>query len=146
MPHTYQVLDTAEQVVKVLFFPAWTVYARIHGRQDWVIYDETGVRSADGELWVNAGEYEYGKGYKNEEWVKPSFVYMKHQCDGCHYPPNMCCLQPNDFRGSDDYDHNGYLESWARDDDDILSSDAYERAEQDLWRAPADVNPRLLEV
>lgn len=146
MRKTYHVLDTDEQVKKVLPYPAFSVYARISGRQDWVIYDETGVQMRDGVLFVNAGEYQYGKGYLNEEWLQPEMVYMKHQCDGCHYPPNMCCLQPNDFRGSDDYDHNGHLEPWARDDDDILSSEAYERAEQELWRAPTDVNPRLMEV
>lgn len=146
MPKTYQVLDTVEQVCKVLPYPAFAVFARVAGRQDWAIYDETGVQMRDGVLFVNFGEYHYEKGYLNQEWLKPDMVYMKHQCDGCHYPPSMCCLQVSDFRSFDEYDRLGYLKNWAPDDSEIIESEAYQKAEDELWRAPVDVNPRLMEL
>ncbi len=136
----YQVLDTVEQVKAVWNSPVWVVFARFGDRQDWPIYNETGVRMHDGVLQVNAGEYHFERGYLNEEWLKPEFVYMKHQCDGCHYPPNMCCLQPSSFRSYRN-------DEWDPDEDDlIMSSDAYIGAEAALGAWPTGVEPRRIEA
>lgn len=133
----YNVLDTREHVLAVLNYPAWTAYARLPGREDWPIYDATGVREDHGGMQINFGEYDSVKGrYLNEEWLAPAMVYIKHQCDGCHYPPSMCCLQPESFRSGDEYDYGGYLEGWAPTDEDIMASDEYEAAEQALWASP----------
>ncbi len=141
MPNTYLVLETVEDVKAVWTSPAWGVFARFIDRQDWPIYNETGVRMADGELWVNAGEYSFERGYLNEEWLKPAFVYMKHQCDGCHYPPSMCCLQPTDFRSLD------FDREWSPElDEDTMNSDAYQEAEARLGEWPVGVNYRTLVV
>ena len=62
--------------------------------------------SVDGRsILINAGEWSLSRGgYLNDEWLTPRFVYMKHQCDGCHYPPSMCCLQSDECE--DPYDGN----------------------------------------
>lgn len=133
----YSVIETREQVLAMMPYQTWTAYARLPGREDWVIYDETGVREVGDTLQVNFGEYDYNKGaYLNEEWITPLMIYVKHQCDGCHYPPSMCCLQLESFRSGDEYDSYGYLEDWAATDEDILESDYYQAAEESLWASP----------
>ena len=139
-PQTYQVLDTVEQVKAVLDSPAWLAFARFTDRQDSPAYNETGVRMRDGVLWVNAGEYDYAKGYLNEEWLRPVFVYMKHQCDGCNYPPNMCCLQPSSFAS------RGAFDEWDPEEDAaIMDSAAYQEAEAELGAFPEGLkDPRQI--
>lgn len=142
----YSVIDTREQVLAMMPYPAWTAYARLPGREDWVIYDETGVREVGGTLQVNFGEYDYKKGaYLNEEWITPLMIYVKHQCDGCHYPPSMCCLQPESFRSGDEYDYGGYLNDFAPTDEEIMESDTYHAAEQALWDSPP-ITTRIVEL
>lgn len=76
------------------------VWARLTDRDDHPIYGHGGVRTVNGQLQVNVGEWSGAKEeYINEEWVVPRFVFLVHHCDGCHYPPNMCCLQGYDPEG-----------------------------------------------
>ena len=140
MSNTYLTVATVEEVKATLESSAWFVYARFLDREDTPIYDETGVRMSDGELWVNAGEWHHAKGYLNEEWLKPAFVYIKHKCDGCSYPPSMCCLQPQPRY----YDDSIYqIEDWGGDYDDP-NEDAYQIAYDQQLMLPTGVNPRTL--
>ena len=141
MPIQYLTLANVEEVRATMESGTWSAYARFIDRQDSPIYDISGVRMTDNELWVNAGEWHHAKGYLNEEWLKPAFVYMKHRCEGCHYPPNMCCLQPQP-RYRDDSFYQVIDEDFA----EYLSSDEYQDNIEALERFPEGVNPRVLEV
>lgn len=137
MKRKYWLLDTVESIQSAFAGSQWHMWAAFADRDDCEIYDPQGVRLHEGVLQVNAGQWRTLDGYENEEWLAPLFVFTKHPCEGCHYPPHMCCLQPGDFRDGDEFDSYGYLKDSAPSDDDILSSDHYERAQQHKDTPPA---------
>lgn len=91
----YQTLTTIAEIEAVIDSQTnYSAYARLKDGHDVPLYAKSAVRFAFNVVQINAGEWSPSKnGYLNEEWVTPRFVYMKHWCDGCHYPPDMCCLQ-----------------------------------------------------
>ena len=112
---------TTESAIRAYFNGpyGYVLWARVYGRDDIQVFAASGVRTVEGRLQVNAGEYSrsanrFEGAYLNEEWVTPDFVFLKHWCDNCHYPPSMCCL-------------------------DALTDDAYGEAEEELHRMPPDV-------
>jgi len=130
---TFETLRTIDDIHTALELPNYVVWARLRDRHDCRIYAPEGVRLTEERLQVNAGEYRFGQpgGYLNEEWLEPAFVYLKHQCDDCRYPPTMCCLQPSSFTWIDD---EAYLEERRDIDDEIMESDSYQHAEDELQR------------
>lgn len=76
----------------------WSVYAQLPDRHNALIPWRFGIRERDGVLQANIGEYRYFPNYTtgeyiSDEWVTPSLIFAMHKCEGCHYPPDMCCLQ-----------------------------------------------------
>lgn len=94
-------LTTSEQVDRIFsdWGSYWELYARVEGRHDSPLPLRSCIRERDGVLETNVGEYTFagvGQGEMlTEEWVRPIIIYAKHQCEGCHYPPDMCCMGPN---------------------------------------------------
>ena len=70
----------------------WAVLPPTVMTHHWMVVTPAGIREVDGQLQVNMIEFDYAtESYKGEDWRTPLHVYVKHQCDGCHYPPDMCC-------------------------------------------------------
>ena len=112
----YMKLETIDAIRTVIASNTqYSCYARLADRNDCYLYDVSGVRLVNDQLQINAGEWSYAKnGYINDEWLTPRFVYMKHYCDGCTYPPDMCCLQPIKDNDSEFYqdDLDAALDRW----------------------------------
>lgn len=145
MKRDYWILGTVEEVEQTLG-SSWTPWAKLEGRDDRQIHSPEAVRQTPEGLQVNVGEFVSSKGYINDEWLTPLFIFAKHQCDGCNYPPHMCCLQVSSFRSFDDYDRLGYLEDDALEDAEIMESDSYRDAEDELNAPPPAGTLKEMEV
>lgn len=132
MSKQYLVLDNIDQVRRVKAAPVWSVWAKLPDRDDVYLWDMSGIREIpDGSMQINAGEWDAAKlQYINEEWVTPQFVFMLHMCEGCSYPPHMCCLQPRQWEPDWDVEEN------YQADQEVMESDEYQQAEAELWAGP----------
>lgn len=142
---SYYTLQTAGHIQEAIIGPFhWSVWARIPGRDDVRVWSPDGVRELTGQLQINAGEWSpsanrYEGAYLNEEWLTPRFVFLRHKCEGCHYPPNMCCLQVDASVPIDpDFPYLG--EEWDSElEAEILNSEEYDEAVGELDRTPPGV-------
>ncbi len=135
------VITDAANIKKAVELTNYTTWAKLRDRDDWQIYSPDGVRTTvEGRLQINAGEWSYTQQrYLHEEWVTPLFVYLRHQCEGCHYPPSMCCLDVADFvTHPEDYERFDL-------EDMVLGSEAYEQAQAAAFALPG-VDAELREI
>lgn len=118
------VIEDLNSAMIILEKGHYDLWARCDGRTDQRVYRD-GIREKGDQLEVNLGDYDPADGmsgpnvrpggpwgaYKNEEWVKPRALFLKHYCADCTYPPDLCCFQP----GEGDAD-------WDGDEDELYAA------------------------
>jgi hypothetical protein len=107
------VVEDERSAMLILNFSRYYLRARLAGRDDVKIWGPEGLRTHDGVLQVNFGEYRLSVGYLNEEWLAPDALYMRHECDDCAYPPSLCCMPVSDegpWQDEDEDDRREYSE------------------------------------
>jgi hypothetical protein len=83
----------------------WAVFPRTIIDQHWHVPTVDGIREQDGQFQVNFTGYDFTtRTYQGEDWRTPALVYMRHHCEGCHYPPSMCCASVSGLDGEEHKD------------------------------------------
>lgn len=87
-----ETLADALEVLESEMWSLWAIFPPTVMNQHWLVVRPEGIRDVDGRIEVNMIEFDYARmGYSGEDWRTPDHIYMTHQCEGCHYPPDMCC-------------------------------------------------------
>ena len=87
-----ETMAAARAVMESVMWSLWAVFPSRLMSQHWHVVRPEGIREVAGRIEVNMVEFDYTtNAYKGEDWRTPTHLYMTHQCEGCHYPPDMCC-------------------------------------------------------
>lgn len=85
-------LADALAVLNSEMWSLWAIFPSTVMGQSWLVIRPDGIREVGGQIQVNMVDFDYSTGaYKGEDWRTPYHLYMTRWCDGCHYPPDMCC-------------------------------------------------------